>query len=114
MNFLKNFVPNGAENSAKIAAEIWKKRDNTLFLKIYSSGTRDVRWANGPQGMMKKSACQIYRSENNVGRLLWKILSHYQCLIVQNVQQERKRKFKQNMKQKLQKKKEAEMICQII
>ena len=43
----------------RLLLKFWKKRDNTLFLQFYSSGTRDVRWANGPQGMMKKSACQI-------------------------------------------------------
>jgi len=43
----------------KLRLRLWKKRDNTLFLEFYSSGTRDVRWANGPQGMMKKSACQM-------------------------------------------------------
>jgi hypothetical protein len=40
------------------------------------SGTRDVRWANGPQGMTIKSACQILnRSNDKVGTLLWKKLS---------------------------------------
>ena len=49
----------GLKIQQKLLPKYWKKRDNTEFLEFYISGTRDVRWANGPQGMMKKSACQI-------------------------------------------------------
>jgi len=49
----------GQKIQQKLQLRFWKKRDNRLFFEILLIWHAGFRWANGPQGMMKKSACQI-------------------------------------------------------